>query len=233
MTANRRSNETSWTALLPVKAFTRAKSRFAGTADDRRDLARALLVDLLTACADSRLIEEVMVVSAELELPRFPDRRFGLIREATDHGMNSALKIAAARSRPENPVVAMACDLPCVTGASLDDLLSEALSLDRWFIADSAGTGTTILGSRHATALRPRFGSGSAASHRADGALQLRSPRLFRFRRDVDTRADLADALRMGTGPTVEALSRRTQGFSQTDRHRDLDREEPGASPEE
>jgi 2-phospho-L-lactate guanylyltransferase len=53
--------------------------------------------------------------------------------------------------------------------------------------------------------LRPRFGAGSLAAHRDDGAtvLDLDVPGL---RRDVDTVADLAAAARIGCGPRTRAL---------------------------
>ena len=57
-------------------------------------------------------------------------------------------------------------------------------------------------------ALEPRFGGGSAARHRASGAVPLDGawPSL---RRDVDTAADLAAALHLGVGAhTRAALAR-------------------------
>src|SRR6266511_2733691 len=78
----------------------------------------------------------------------------------------------------------------------------------RAFVADAAGTGTTLLAARPGVALEPRYGGRSRAAHRASGAAELAGdwPSL---RRDVDTAEDLAAAARLGLGPaTAAALGR-------------------------
>jgi 2-phospho-L-lactate guanylyltransferase len=74
------------------------------------------------------------------------------------------------------------------------------------FVPDAQGTGTVLLAARHAAALRPAFGPGSAAAHEALGALRL-EPALPRLRRDVDTAADLAEALELGCGRRTAELA--------------------------
>ena len=75
----------------------------------------------------------------------------------------------------------------------------------RAFCADADGTGTTLLLAAAARALDPRFGEGSAARHRASGAVALDGawPGL---RRDVDTGDDLCAAAELGLGPHTRAV---------------------------
>jgi 2-phospho-L-lactate guanylyltransferase len=75
----------------------------------------------------------------------------------------------------------------------------------RSFVADAAGTGTVLLAATPVAGLEPCFGVGSAAAHMASGAVALDGP-WSSLRRDVDTAADLAGALRLGLGPRTAAL---------------------------
>ncbi|MBT8225045.1 MAG: 2-phospho-L-lactate guanylyltransferase, partial [Dactylosporangium sp.] len=70
---------------------------------------------------------------------------------------------------------------------------------------DAAGTGTVLLTAPSPAVLAPAFGGGSAGTHEASGARRLDGawPGL---RRDVDTAADLAVAVDLGTGPRTCAL---------------------------
>ncbi|MDP9408525.1 MAG: 2-phospho-L-lactate guanylyltransferase, partial [Actinomycetota bacterium] len=66
-------------------------------------------------------------------------------------------------------------------------------------------TGTVLLTAGPGVALEPTYGEGSLARHVALGAarLELDTPGL---RRDVDTPADLAEAVGLGLGPATLAL---------------------------
>jgi len=55
----------------------------------------------------------------------------------------------------------------------------------------------------------PRFGPGSAARHRAGGAVELTRPGLAGLRRDVDSPADLRGARALGLGTRTAALAAR------------------------
>jgi 2-phospho-L-lactate guanylyltransferase len=74
----------------------------------------------------------------------------------------------------------------------------------RAFCSDRLGTGTTLLLAPPGQPLDPRFGSDSAAAHRASGAHELpgRWPGL---RCDVDTVADLTAAGQLGLGRFTRA----------------------------
>jgi 2-phospho-L-lactate/phosphoenolpyruvate guanylyltransferase len=75
----------------------------------------------------------------------------------------------------------------------------------RAFVADAAGTGTTLVAAPPGVDLDPRFGDRSAARHAAAGARPLVGdwPTL---RRDVDTVDDLAAAAELGLGPYTCAV---------------------------
>ena len=127
-------------------------------------------------------------------------------------GLNAAYDRGALLLRERDPhtaVGALQADLPALRADELDAAVTAALAIGaRAFTADAEGTGTTFLLAAAGVELDPRFGGGSAARHRATGAVALdgRGPSL---RRDVDTAADLAEALRLGVGAhTRTALAR-------------------------
>jgi 2-phospho-L-lactate guanylyltransferase len=123
-------------------------------------------------------------------------------------GLNAAYDRGARLLRERDPrtaVGALQADLPALRPAELDAAIAAALATGgRAFTADAEGTGTTFLLAAAGTALEPRFGGGSAERHRASGAVPLAGawPSL---RRDVDTPADLAAAVRLGVGAHTRA----------------------------
>ena len=106
---------------------------------------------------------------------------------------------------PDIAVAAMCADLPSLRTEDLTDALSAGLT-PRWFVADAAGTGTTLLAAGPGVDLEPHFGAGSARRHEESGAAPVRAE-LTSLRRDVDTEDDLVAARDLGLGEhTARAL---------------------------
>lgn len=127
-------------------------------------------------------------------------------------GLNGALADGAryaARQWPTSGIVAIVGDLPALTALALQQVLDKANGVPHGFVADAAGTGTTILTARAGTLLRPRFGLGSAGRHMQD-AIPL--PAGEAARRDVDTMTDLHDAARIGLGRATSVALRAADG---------------------
>jgi 2-phospho-L-lactate guanylyltransferase len=185
--------------LVPVKALALAKTRLtvAGV-EDREPLMRAFALDAIAAAVRSPVVGQVHVVSDD------PGFELDGVRRLPDEGdgdLNRALHHASLRVRLEDPglaVAAMCADLPCLRTADLTDALSAGLT-PRWFVADAAGTGTTLLAAGPGVGLDPHFGAGSARRHEESGAAPVRAE-LATLRRDVDTGDDLAAARELGLG---------------------------------
>lgn len=195
---------TQWTLILPVKQTAIAKSRLTGiSAPVRRRLALAFACDAADAALGCPLITEVVAVTN--------DERAGcelaalgvlVVPDAPDAGLNAALAWAAADVRRREPaanLAVMSADLPAVRAADLGIALAAAPQR-RWFLADEAGDGTTMLGAPAPFDLLPAFGADSSAAHRASGAVQLPTFDVPRLRVDVDTAEDLRAAVRLGVG---------------------------------
>ncbi|MGN6246692.1 MAG: 2-phospho-L-lactate guanylyltransferase [Motilibacteraceae bacterium] len=200
-----------WSVVVPVKAPARAKSRLHPLADATREaLALAFAADAVAAALRSPLVARVLVVTTDAAAAR---DRAGLgavpVEDRPDEGIDAAVLEGArvARATGSLPVAAMAGDLPALRTEDLTAALLLAATHPAAVVADAAGTGTTLLTARDGW-LTPHFGVGSAAAHVEAGAVLLGPDTLPvpSLRRDVDTPADLAAAVHLGTGPRTTAL---------------------------
>src|SRR5690606_31643972 len=199
-----------WTIVVPVKTLIRAKTRLAAAAGPyRTDLAVAVASDTVAAALRCPLVARVIVVTAD-PVPAERLRTLGAhVVPDPDRGLNVALRTGAAeavRLSPGTPVGALQAGLPALRPAELSVVLDAALEFDQSFVPDAAGVGTTFYGVRPGVAFRPRFGGESRAKHLAGGAKELAVDGIPSVRRDVDTVADLLEALALGVGPATAAL---------------------------
>jgi 2-phospho-L-lactate guanylyltransferase len=211
---------TTWTVVVPAKRLALAKTRLRPVTADRggpagvahADLVLALLADTVAAAAGCPLVGRVLVVTddpAAADVVRALGA--GTVADEPDRGLNPALEHGARRSGGP-AVAALSSDLPALRPEELTAALNAATPTDdeaaaRSFVADAEGTGTTLL-TAVGTPLDPRFGTGSAAAHRASGARALAGdwPGLAQ---DVDTAADLRAALALGVGRSTAEVAAR------------------------
>lgn len=206
--------------MVPAKRLTHAKTRLRPVTDElgdragiaHADLVLALLADTVAAALDCPRVQRVLVVTDDpAAAATVRALGAGTVADAPDRGLNPALE-HGARSTGAAAVAALSSDLPALRPEELAAALAaaEAAGVEgarRCFVADAAGTGTTLL-TAAGTALAPRFGAGSAAAHRASGAHPLAGnwPGLTH---DVDTGSGLRAALRLGVGPVTAGLAGR------------------------
>ncbi|HTS95049.1 MAG TPA: 2-phospho-L-lactate guanylyltransferase [Streptosporangiaceae bacterium] len=201
-----------WSLVIPVKVLALAKSRLTGAAGPRRaELALAMAADTVAAAAACAAVDAVIVVTDdEAAAAELSGLGALVLPDEPGDGLNPALAFGAAYSGerwPGRGRAGMAADLPALDAAELGRALARAAGAGQAFVADAAGTGTTLYTARPGAAFRPRFGPGSHAAHLAAGAVELTMPGLDGLRRDVDTLADLRDAARIGLGPRTSAVA--------------------------
>lgn len=185
--------------LVPVKDGGNAKSRLGVGEDGQRGrLMMAFARDSVVAAQRCAAIEVFVVGDAVGLADLVDDLGAAVLPDEGEGDLNRALHRAAARvAGPGRGVAVMLADLPCLRSADLDEAFG--LATGRSFVADADGTGTTLLIAPAGQDLDPHFGAGSAAAHRASGAVEI-GQHLASLRRDVDTTADLEAALRYGVG---------------------------------
>ena len=191
-----------WGVVVPLKLLDRAKTRLVvGDAHARAELALAFAEDVVAAALACPAVERVVVVTddpraaAALAGPRVvvePDRPGTGLNPAIEHG---ALGLAGLA------VAALAADLPALRPQELQAALVAVVH--RGFVPDAGRAGTTLLAAVAGVALAPAYGLGSRRLHLDSGAVELAAGATLR--RDVDTLADLEQALRLGVGARTAA----------------------------
>lgn len=208
---------TAWGVVVPVKRLAVAKSRLGAYGEvARRELALAFAVDVVAAALGCPAVEQVLVVTddphAAAVLTALGAR---VTPDDPDAGLNPALEHGAALLRAGHPdlgVVTVSSDLPALQPADLAVALAAVPPGGRGFVADSAGTGTTLLAACAPARLAPSYGPGSRKRHLASGAVELAGT--AGLRRDVDTPADLRDALLLGVGIRTAAVAAGLPAFT-------------------
>lgn len=196
----------SWGLVVPVKRLALAKSRLSSYGDAvRQELALAFALDVVTAALAAPCVAEVLVVTDDPRAALCLDRAGARVSaDRPGRGLNPALEYGVSLLAPTAGVAALAADLPCLRPDDLAAALAAVPAGGRGFVADAAGTGTTLLAAGCGVALAPAYGIGSRAVHLASGAVAL--PAGPGLRLDVDTAQDLDEALGLGLGPATAAV---------------------------
>lgn len=109
-------------------------------------------------------------------------------------------------------------DLPALRAGDLDAALEAAARHPLAFVPDAEGTGTTLATARGAEPLTAHFGADSAARHAAAGFIDLAAAHSAAIapglRRDVDTAAELREAVALGVGPHTTEVVRTLAGLA-------------------
>ena len=217
MPAEPAASPLQWSLVIPVKLLAHAKTRLAPLAGPHRaELALAMAADTVAAALACPAAGRVMVVTDDRQAAALL-RRLGavIVPDTPASGLNPALRhgagVAAARW-PDAGIAALAADLPALRPAELAYGLAAAAAWPQAFLADAAGTGTTLYTARPRVPFQPLFGPGSAARHRAAGVTELALAGAASMRRDVDAPADLREAAALGLGPRTAALAAQLAG---------------------
>ncbi len=186
-------------ALVPAKALDRAKGRLAAflAEDERRQLALAMLEDVIKALQAVPQIDAVAVISPDTEVLDAA-RALGadVIEEPPSvRGLNQALAhgLSVMSSRPDALLVVLA-DVPGVKPADIREVLT-ALPSDRGVvIAPSSARGTSALALRPPDVIPFRFGEQSFQDHKREAAARKIEHAIVRndaLANDIDEPADL------------------------------------------
>jgi 2-phospho-L-lactate guanylyltransferase len=208
-------------AVLPVKRFDSAKQRLGEAVGgaERRELAAAMVEDVLAALRQIDGLDDLIVVTAEdraAALARaagahvVPDRVEGGQSLAAEVGVETAVQRGAERA------LLVPGDCPALDPAEVDTLLRNHKG-GVTIVPDRHGQGTNALLLAPPRVLSPAFGEGSMARHAAlarAGGATVRVAQAPSLELDVDTPGDLA-ALRAalderpGVAPRTRAMLER------------------------
>lgn len=187
------------TAVLPVKRFDAAKQRLAAGIDEerRRELAGAMVADVLEAIGNARTVERLIVVTGDPIAQELANEAGAeVVPDPEDAGHVVAAQAGIARAEVEGAerVVLLAGDCPLLDPRELDRLLTGVPGRYVGIVPDRHGTGTNALVLSPPDAIVPAFGEGSKARH-VEAAREAGIPfgieELSSMELDLDTPADL------------------------------------------
>ena len=201
-------------AAVPVKDVANAKQRLMRVLDgpERRELARAMLVDVLRALAAAHL-DRVWVVTREPEVAAVA-RSLGAepLAEEENRGHTAAVATAQAEAvrAGARAFLTIPGDVPCVTAAEIRALVAAVGAAPAAVFAPSrSGLGTNGVVLAPPAAMRLRFGEPSFDNHLAAARALRLVPRVVKLcgvGLDVDAPEDLLALLTEGAGTESHAL---------------------------
>jgi 2-phospho-L-lactate/phosphoenolpyruvate guanylyltransferase len=195
-------------AAIPVKDLANAKQRLMGVLDpaQRRELARAMLIDVLRAVEGSGL-DQVWVVTREPEVAALARARGARpLAEADNRGHTAAVAAAqaAAVRAGADAFMTIPGDVPCVTASEIRALVGASTGRPAAVFAPSrSGLGTNGVLLAPPAVMRLRFGEPSFEDHLAAARTAGLEPRIVALPGlglDVDDPDDLAALLVAGAG---------------------------------
>jgi len=206
------SSPLTWSVVIPVKVLALAKSRLAGLTDSSREaLALAMAEDTIAAAVACGMVGAVVVVSDDPDVKAEAEALGAeVMSDEPAAGLNQALIAGAAhaaRRWPGSGLAGLTADLPALSASELESALTAASARTQSFVADAAGTGTTLYAAGPGSEFRPRFGPASRQRHRRNGAVGIDLHDLAGLRQDVDTLADLRSAAMIGLGPRSASVA--------------------------
>jgi 2-phospho-L-lactate guanylyltransferase len=209
-------------AILPVKRFSEAKQRLGASVADplRRDLARAMVGDVLSALRDCAALGSTIVVTCE-ESVAAAARYLGaiVVPDTAEQGQSSAVALGIERATAEGfaRVLCIPGDCPALDPGEIAALLAAESARgsdgEVVVIPDRHGTGTNGLLLNPPGAIEPSFGPGSCERHQRlarEAGVACRVERVPSLLLDIDTGEDLA-ALRERLAGEPGAGARRTR----------------------
>lgn len=212
-------------AVLPVKRFSQAKQRLAaGVADRlRRQLAEAMVADVLHALAACESIAATIVVTSESRAAALAAGAGALvIEDSAQSGQSAAVAIGVRRALDDGFERALCIpgDCPALDPAELQALLTaQRAQAEVVVVPDRHRSGTNALLLSPPDAIAPSFGPGSFARHlrlaRASGvASRVQAPPSLLL--DIDTGEDLAVLReRLGNEPAGALHTRAALGLAE------------------
>lgn len=202
-------------ALVPAKSLDQAKGRLATLLSEaeRRHLALAMLEDVVRALQAVPAIDSVSVISPDAEVLSKTEElgADGLEEPPSVRGINQALThgMETISADGADTLIIVLADVPAVTPADIESVLSELPDGKGVAICPSAAKGTSILALRPPDAIPFRFGQNSFPAHKREvmaRGLTAKVVRIDSVAHDIDEPEDLRELLAHPAETATHAL---------------------------
>lgn len=161
-------------AVIPVKELARGKQRLHPllTAEERHQLCRAMLDDVLSVVAGSPLFDHVLIITSDTEAAGLAQQLgVGVIHEAKQFRQSRSVDAAAAfcHQMDAEAMLTVPLDVPLLTTNDLARVVEKGTASPGIVLVPSRDRlGTNALLARPPAAIPFRFGFDSFRAHRAE-----------------------------------------------------------------
>lgn len=202
-------------ALVPAKSLDQAKGRLASllSEDERRQLALAMLEDVVRALQAVPNIDAVTVISPDSEVLKKAVNlnATGLEEPPSVRGINQALGFGVNSLAAEgtDTLLIVLADVPAITPADIEAVLAGLPEGKGVAISPSAARGTSILALRPPDVIPLRFGQNSFPAHKREvmaRGLHAKVVRVDSVAHDIDEPEDLRELLAHPAETATHAL---------------------------
>ena len=196
-------------AIIPVKTFSKAKTRLNLQQTSKEEICSIMLQEVLKTISASKLINKIVMVSKD-EAALKIGRQFNVIELFDDEsGVNNAINLADKYlfDKKFDCSVIFPQDIPIMTSFDIDTLLGFIRSIDSVIIVPSRQfNGTNALVRCPASLMQTKYDMGSY-THQMDAAnAKAKNISIALIRRmllDIDDESDLAFMLKQNTKPDL------------------------------
>ena len=207
-------------ALVPVKRLDRAKSRLAEILDpaDRKQLAKAMLTDVLATLGRVEGLAGILVVTSDVEVAALAtEHDAAVLADPPETGFNEAVQhgMRWLDDRYHAGAVVVPGDIPFVTVAELDAVLDATRASPVVIVPATRDGGTNLLAIAPPLLMPPAFGPDSFARHVAAAHALGIQPSILRLEgagHDIDVAADLFIEAGSSAAPCTRAVMRQLRG---------------------
>jgi len=155
---------------IPVKKLPESKTRLSSilTLEERQELVRRMLTDVLEAVIQSDLVSRILVVCSDTKLAEgICSPKVEMIMEQDRQGLNAALRGAVAHSMQRNAssLLILPADIPLIEKDDVEEIVRSNLDRGVVIVPSKNNLGTNALMLTPPDVIRPAFGSDSFVSH--------------------------------------------------------------------
>ena len=197
-------------SIIPVKSFSKAKSRLTLSTEKTEDICKLMLTEVLETISNSKNIDATIIVSHD-QLVFDIGKKFSAIEvfDELESGVNNAITLADhyISDSDFDASVIFPQDIPFFNNLDLSNLFSFHRNNNSIIIVPSRHfNGTNSLIRTTSTSMPTRYDEGTYKSHVEQARSRNIDFSLVLIRRlmlDIDTRDDIAFAMKYNEKPTL------------------------------
>lgn len=209
------ARSTSW-LIVPAKSLTRAKTRLSSifTPEERHDIARAMLMDVLAAARGCENLGTLAVVTGDPEVANLARAQSAtVIPDPCEADTNSAVAtaLALAAKQDAGSVMILPADVPHVRPIDIERLFQVVDRNDVALVPASRDGGTNALVCNRPGVIVPCFGPDSFNKHIAAASRAGLQPVIYPHSAlglDLDEPCDIEAFFRLGTATQTQSFLR-------------------------